>query len=123
MWKVKASRRDFLKISAMTSAASLFNLESLTALPVTVEDAEKYPVVVIGAGLGGLTCAAYLAKAGLPVSVLEQHDVPGGYATSFNRGDFEFEVSLPEMATSSDSTSTDNPRDTGAEELPDDFNN
>lgn len=38
-------------------------------------------------------------------------------------GGFEFEVSLPEMAVSSDSASTDNPRDTGAEERPDNLNN
>jgi len=104
MWKVKTSRRDFLKISAMTSAASLFNLDSLKASPLAVEDAEKYPVVVIGAGLGGLTCAAYLAKAGLPVSVLEQHHVPGGYATSFERGDFEFEVSLHAISAKNNAT-------------------
>lgn len=106
MWQYKTSRRDFLKISAMTSAASLFNLESLKAIPAAAEDMEKYPVVVIGAGLGGLTCAAYLAKAGLPVSVLEQHHVPGGYATSFERGYFEFEVSLHAISAKNNATYT-----------------
>ena len=52
------------------------------------------PVVVIGAGLGGLSSAAYLARAGLPVTVVERHEVVGGYATSFQRGRFTFEVAL-----------------------------
>jgi len=98
MWKLKTNRRDFIKISAMTSAASLLHPDGLETRLLAVEDRQQYPVVVIGSGLGGLTCAAYLAKAGLPVSVLEQHHVPGGYATSFERGDFEFEVSLHAIA-------------------------
>ncbi|MCB0132713.1 MAG: FAD-dependent oxidoreductase, partial [Caldilineaceae bacterium] len=37
-------------------------------------------IVVIGAGVGGLTTAARLAKAGLNVTVLEAHIYPGGCA-------------------------------------------
>jgi phytoene dehydrogenase-like protein len=55
---------------------------------------KDYPTVVIGAGLGGLCCGAYLAKQGVPVTVVEQHSIPGGYATAFDRGRFTFEVSL-----------------------------
>lgn len=54
------------------------------------------PTVVIGAGLGGLCCGALLARHGVPVTIVEQHSKPGGYATSFARADgrFVFDVSL-----------------------------
>jgi phytoene dehydrogenase-like protein len=61
-----------------------------------VEDGKNpndYPVVVIGSGIGGLASAVYLSKAGFPGTVIEQHNVPGGYATAFKRGDFNFDVS------------------------------
>jgi len=53
--------------------------------------------VVVGAGLGGLGAALELAKSGVKVLVLEQHNLPGGFATSFVRGRFEFELSLHQM--------------------------
>jgi len=56
-----------------------------------------YDVIVIGAGNAGLTSAAYLARKGVKVLVLEKHNVPGGSATSFCRGRFEFEVSLHQI--------------------------
>jgi phytoene dehydrogenase-like protein len=55
-------------------------------------------VVVIGAGLGGLSAAAHLAKNGFRVDVFERHNTPGGYATSFVRGGYEFEASLHELS-------------------------
>lgn len=51
----------------------------------------EYDVVVIGAGLGGLVCANYLAKSGLKTLVLEQHFMPGGCCTSFKRKGFTFD--------------------------------
>lgn len=50
--------------------------------------------VVIGAGLGGLGAAGYLARDGRSVVVLEHHAVPGGYAHEFKRRGFRFEVAL-----------------------------
>jgi phytoene dehydrogenase-like protein len=55
---------------------------------------KKYDAVVIGAGLSGLSAGASLARAGKKVLVLEHHAIPGGYAHSFQRGKFWFEVSL-----------------------------
>ena len=55
---------------------------------------DRTDVVVIGAGLGGLSAASYLAKAGYAVTVLEHHAVTGGYAHEFRRGKYRFEVSL-----------------------------
>jgi prolycopene isomerase len=59
---------------------------------------EKYDAVVIGAGNGGLTAAATLAKRGINVLLLERHNIPGGCATSFCRGRFEFEVALHQLS-------------------------
>ena len=60
--------------------------------------APKYDAIVIGAGLGGLSAATMLARNGLSILLLEQHNVPGGYATSFVRGRYEFEVALHELS-------------------------
>ena len=57
-----------------------------------------YDCVVVGAGNGGLSAAAQLAAKGAKVLLLEQHNLPGGFATSFVRGRFEFEAALHEFA-------------------------
>ncbi len=57
----------------------------------------NYDVIVIGAGNGGLAAAATCAKAGLKTLLLEKHNLPGGSASSFVRGRFEFEPSLHEL--------------------------
>eukprot|EP00210_Caulerpa_lentillifera_P007892 g7533.t1 len=48
-------------------------------------------VVVIGSGVGGLSCAGLLAKYGTKVAVFEAHSIPGGCAHSWHRGDYHFD--------------------------------
>ena len=59
--------------------------------------ASSYDIVVVGAGLGGLCAAFEASRSGKRVLLLEQHNLPGGFATSFVRGRFEFEPSLHEL--------------------------
>ncbi|MFO7852494.1 MAG: phytoene desaturase family protein [Bacteroidota bacterium] len=56
-----------------------------------------YDIIIIGAGLGGLTSGAKLAKEGKKILLLEQHDRPGGCASTFPRRDYTMEVGLHEM--------------------------
>lgn len=62
-----------------------------------------FDIIVIGAGLGGLTAAACATKENKKVLVLEARNTPGGFATSFTRGRFEFEASLHELCGYSNS--------------------
>jgi phytoene dehydrogenase-like protein len=48
--------------------------------------------VVIGAGIGGLICAALLARERLRVLLVEQHYMVGGYCSTFRRGPFIFDA-------------------------------
>ena len=57
-------------------------------------------VIVIGAGPGGLACAAYLSAVGKKVIVVDRHTVPGGNMSCFTHRDpatgqeYEFDVGL-----------------------------
>lgn len=55
---------------------------------------KTYDSIIIGSGLGGLTTAALLAKAGKKVLVLERHYVPGGFTHTFKRSGFEWDVGV-----------------------------
>jgi prolycopene isomerase len=104
MFEEKISRRSFMTLSTLTATSLALNWSKINALAATMGNKANYPVVVIGAGLGGLCAAAYLSKFGMPVTVVEQHTIPGGYATAFERGDFTFEVSLHQISINNNAT-------------------
>jgi phytoene dehydrogenase-like protein len=62
----------------------------------------RYDVVVIGAGLGGLTAGAVLARAGRKVLVIERSNSVGGAASSYKSGDLFVEGSLHETSDPND---------------------
>ena len=68
----------------------------------------KYDIVVVGAGNAGLSAALQSVLAGKKTLLIEQHNLPGGCATSFRRGRFEIEPSLHELC---DLGPVDNPGD------------
>ena len=55
---------------------------------------DSYDVVVIGSGIGGISAAAMLAKAGKEVLVVDQAPGVGGYARSFRRDGYRFDPAI-----------------------------
>jgi len=53
---------------------------------------DKYDAIIIGGGIGGLTCALLLAKKGLRVAVFEKEQKPGGYCSSFSIDGYVFDA-------------------------------
>lgn len=51
-----------------------------------------YDAIIIGAGISGLVCGCYLAKAGLKTLIVEKNAKPGGYCTSFMRNGYFFDA-------------------------------
>lgn len=64
----------------------------------SVSTGKTHRVVVIGAGIGGLTAGALLARRGYSVLVLDQAFVPGGCASTFQRRGFTFDVGATQVA-------------------------
>jgi all-trans-retinol 13,14-reductase len=89
-------RRDFIK--SLLGGISLMALDWGSfprGVKASSNKTDEYDAIIIGSGLGGLSCAAAFARQGFKPLVLEQHDQPGGYATTFRRpGGFIFDVSL-----------------------------
>lgn len=88
-------RRDFIK--SLVAGVSTLALDwSVLPRGAGAQKSEnEFDAIIIGSGLGGLSCAAAFARQGFRPLVLEKHDRPGGYATTFTRpGGFEFDVSL-----------------------------
>ena len=55
---------------------------------------KKYHTIVVGGGIAGLTCAAYLAKEGRRVLIIEKNRECGGLVNSFSRDGFQFEAGV-----------------------------
>jgi phytoene desaturase len=81
------------------------------------------PVVVIGAGLGGLSAACYLTGTGYNVTVVEREKVPGGRAGVLHRDGFTFDtgptvLTMPDLIADSIRVATRDPSATLGELLP-----
>ncbi len=55
---------------------------------------EKYDVIVVGSGLGGLLCGAILSKEGYSVCMVEKNDKIGGALQTFVRDGVRFDVGV-----------------------------
>ena len=59
---------------------------------------KKSEVIVVGAGIAGLTSAAILSKQGLSVTLVESHTQAGGCAGTFKRKNYIFDVGATQVA-------------------------
>lgn len=55
---------------------------------------DKFDVVIVGAGIGGLVCGALLAKKGVSVAIFEKEERPGGYCSSFTQDGYIFDACI-----------------------------
>lgn len=75
--------RDTHRIPELLVAVSARNTLGVIGLPMPVKElaGRRWDVIVVGAGHNGLACAAYLARAGKQVLVLEARERVGGACT------------------------------------------
>ena len=58
----------------------------------------KTKIIVVGAGIAGLTSAAILSKYGFKVTLIESHSQSGGCAGTFKRKNYVFDVGATQVA-------------------------
>jgi len=71
---------------------------SIEVNPQKQKGENEYDVIIVGSGIGGLTCGALLSKRGYKVLVLEQHYQAGGYCSSFKREGFVFNTGVEDVS-------------------------
>jgi phytoene dehydrogenase-like protein len=95
MYTHQVERREFIKTFLTGVAVFALDWQSFPKGFGKTLNENEYDAIVIGSGLGGLSCAAAFARQGFKTLVIEQHSKIGGYATTFDRpGGFEFDASL-----------------------------
>jgi prolycopene isomerase len=87
-------RREFIKSLLATLSIGALDWSAFPFGTRTKTNENEFDAIIIGSGLGGLSCAAAFARQRFKPLVLEQHSKPGGYATTFERQGFVFDVSL-----------------------------
>ena len=83
-------------MSTTASGTASPGREKVPYLPLNRMTGEEGPfdVIVVGSGMGGMSCAAALAKYGRRVLVLEQHYVAGGFTHTFSRKGYTWDVGV-----------------------------
>ena len=71
---------------------------SVEVNPQKPKEENEFDVIIVGSGIGGLTCGALLSKRGYKVLVLEQHYQVGGYCSSFQRKGFVFNTGVEDVS-------------------------
>ena len=76
----------------MTQLAEKFRYVPAPARPVARDASPK--VIIIGAGIAGLSCGCYLQMNGIQTEILEAGELPGGLCTAWRRGQYVFDGCL-----------------------------
>jgi phytoene dehydrogenase-like protein len=69
-------------------------MQAETSEPATPRRPANDKVIIIGAGVAGLSCGCYLQMNGIPTEILEAGGIPGGLCTSWHRDPYVFDGCL-----------------------------